>query len=209
VETDPACREAALATGRVLDDLGHHVDEDHPEPIDHLDYMYDYIAIIRTCVAVVLAETSEVIGRPWTPDDVEDGTWVNYQRGLKIKAVSYAAALERLNGWTREVVAWWAEGNDVLVTPTMATPPPQLGFLVSGDDRQRRDRLAATIPYTPQFNVTGQPAISLPMHWTDGGVPVGVQLVAAPGREDLLIRLAAQLEQAVPWAERRPTVSAT
>ena len=104
------------------------------------------------------------------------------------------------------MVDWWHRGHDVLVLPTLATPPPPLGFLVEGDDRQRRDRLAATMPFTTQFNVTGQPAISLPLHTTPEGWPVGVQLVAAPGREDLLIQLAVSLEQTAPWVARRPRV---
>ena len=193
-QTDADCNEAVLATGRALDQLGHLVDEDFPADFDRLDYLYDYIRVIRASGAFLLNGLSDVIGRAWTEDDVEDGTWRNYQRGLKISAADYVASQARLHDFTRRMLAWW-EQHDVLVTPTLATPPPELGYLVGGDDRQRRDRLGATMPFTAQFNVTGQPAISLPLHWTSDGLPIGVQLVAAPGREDVLIRLAAQLEQ--------------
>ena len=208
-ETHLMCRQAVTAVGAVLEQLGHRVDEAHPEPLDRLDFMYDYIRIIRSSLAADLNDKASVIGRSWTPGDVEDGTWVNYQRGLRISAPDYAASRERLHVWTRQMVDWWERGNDILVTSTLATPPPELGHLVGGDDRERRDRLAATIPLTPQFNVTGQPAISLPLHWTSDGVPIGVQLVAATGREDLLFRLASQLETAMSWSDRVPVISST
>ena len=78
----------------------------------------------------------------------------------------------------------------------------------AGGPEQEGRRINSFIPYTAQFNVTGQPAISLPLHWTEEGLPVGVQLVAAYGREDVLVRVAAALEEAAPWADRRPPVSA-
>jgi amidase len=108
--------------------------------------------------------------------------------------------------FTRRVASWWDDGWDLLLTPTLGAPPPRLGELL--DPSGGAARVAALVPYTTHFNVTGQPAVSLPLHWNDDGLPIGVQLAAAFGREDLLIRVAAQLEQAAPWAERRPPVSA-
>jgi amidase len=98
----------------------------------------------------------------------------------------------------------------MLLTPTAAEPPPVLGQFTATPENplapgRRSEALAA---FTPAFNVTGQPAISLPLYWNASNLPIGVQLVAAYGREDLLIRLASQLEQARPWAERRPPVHA-
>ena len=108
--------------------------------------------------------------------------------------------------WCRSVLSWWhpaggnptrsTQGYDVLVTPTLATPPPPIGYL---SEPGKGGRIFELLQYTAQFNVTGQPAISLPLHMTADGLPVGVQLVAAYGREDLLVRLAAQLEAAAPW----------
>ena len=104
------------------------------------------------------------------------------------------------------MAAWWASGFDLLVTPTTAQPPPRLGALASPPDAPLEGfvRAAPYGAFTAVFNLTGQPAISLPLHWTADGLPVGVQLVAAFGREDLLLRVAAQLEQARPWKDRRP-----
>jgi len=166
---------------------------------------------IRASGAADLEALRDRIGRPWTPDDMEDGTWVNYQRGLKVSAPDYLRALGQLHAFSLDVVGWWNDwwnAFDILVTPTLATPPPARGFLVEGDDRQRRDRLGVTMPFTAQFNVTGQPAISVPLHWTDDGVPIGVQLVAAPHREDLLLQVSQQLEAAAPWYHRYASVSA-
>ena len=109
------------------------------------------------------------------------------------------------------MVSWWTDdGFDLLLTPTLAEPPPLLGDIGNQDDGGGNSS-ARSIPfaaYPAPFNVTGQPAMSVPLYWTDSGLPIGVQLVGAPFREDLLIRVAAQLEQARPWAERRPPVHA-
>ena len=107
----------------------------------------------------------------------------------------------------RQVQHWWTDGWDLLLTPTLAEPPALVGEHdpKPGDPMAGMRRAAAGVPFTPPFNVSGQPAINVPLHWNDAGLPVGVQLVAAYGREDLLIRVAAQLEAAQPWAHRTPT----
>src|SRR6185312_6814557 len=109
---------------------------------------------------------------------------------------------------TRRVAGWWASGFDLLLTPTLSAPPPPLGWLVPPPDDPVTIGVRATnyAAFTSPFNLTGQPAISLPLEWNDAGLPIGVQLVAAYGREDVLLRVAAQLEVARPWADRRPAV---
>ena len=99
---------------------------------------------------------------------------------------------------------WWepvdgSRGYDILVTPTIAGPPPRIGHLSGADSGWRLREIMA---YTSQFNLTGQPAISLPLHWSTGGLPMGVQFVGAPFREDVLVRLASQLEVAMPWRDK-------
>ena len=104
---------------------------------------------------------------------------------------------------------WWSEqGFDLLLTPTIATPPPPLGALtpIRENPNGHIDRLMATIQFTPQFNATGQPAISLPLYWNEQGLPIGIQLVAPFGREDLLLQIAARVEEARPWSDRRPPI---
>src|SRR5207244_136986 len=149
-------------------------------------------------------------GKAIGPDDVETLTWAFCEMGRSYSGTQWLSSREWLHAWSRRMAAWWQDGFDVLVTPTIAEPPPTLGELDSPPDNPLPGRFRAPplVPYTPPFNVTGQPAVSLPLHWNEAGLPIGVQLVAAFGREDLLLRLAAQLEEAQPWAGRIPPVHA-
>ena len=152
------------------------------------------------------------LGRPVDDAELEPRNVVYRAVGRKLSAEDYLGARAWLGSWTRRMAVWWAPadvggaGFDLLVTPTVGAPPPELGWFTAEGPEQEGRRINSFIPYTAQFNVTGQPAISLPLHWTAEGLPVGVQLVAASGREDVLVRVAAALEQAAPWADRRPVV---
>ena len=126
------------------------------------------------------------------------------EMGRAVTAEMYLANMEWLHAWCRRVVQWWeptdgSKGFDVLVTPTLAGPPPRIGHL-SGEHGGRN--LREIMAYTSQFNLTGQPAISLPLHWSSTGLPMGVHFVGAPFREDVLVRLASQLEIAMPWRDK-------
>ena len=116
----------------------------------------------------------------------------------------YAAAIGRLQLRARRIAALWAD-YDLLLTPTLAMPPVAVGWDTEPEDpREQFDRAVRFTPFTAAFNVTGQPAVSLPLHWTDDGLPIGVQLVGPPLGEALLFRVSSQLEAARPWLERRP-----
>ena len=131
---------------------------------------------------------------------------VQAEYAAHFSAVDYALALSAVAQFRRAIQSWWYEGWDLLLTPTLAELPLKLGTLVNDpeDPMAIMRRAGEFVPFTPPFNMSGQPAISLPIEWTDDGLPVGVQLVAAYGREDLLIRVASQLESAKPWAGRTP-----
>src|SRR5262245_34509208 len=151
------------------------------------------------------------IGRPITADDVEPLTWALAEQGGKHSAADYLSAVGYAQLISRFGAGWW-EDHDLLLTPTMGVPPVEIGTMGTGrDDDDPMAPILRAVPsavFTAGFNASGQPAISLPLHWTDDGLPVGVQLVAALGREDVLLRVAAQLEEAAPWADRRPPVFA-
>ena len=121
-----------------------------------------------------------------------------------------AAAVSFMHGAGRRTAAWHEGGYDLLLTPTCGQPPPRIGDLVSPPDEPLAGyvRSAPFGMFTSPFNMTGQPGISLPLHWNDAGLPIGVQLVAPYGREDLLFQAAAQLEDALPWRDRRPPIHA-
>jgi amidase len=145
-----------------------------------------------------------LLGRPIGEDEIEPRNAAYRRAGKVLSAVAYLQSRSWLEMWARRMAGWWG-GHDLLLTPTVGAPPPELGWFTA-DGAREGDRVVSFMPYTAQFNMTGQPAISLPLHWTSAGLPVGVQLVAAYGREDVLIRVASQLEQAAPWSERHAPV---
>jgi amidase len=205
-EVHSDCAEGVERVGKLLETLGHEVELSHPEAYAQLDWIGDYSTIIDVSSAMTLEDWSKRIGRPLTEGDLERPTWESAERGREKSGAEYLSALTRLHAFARRVATWWEEGFDVLVTPTLATPPPRLGYLI--EPETARVRLAQTMPFTAQLNVTGQPGISLPLHWSSEGLPVGIHFVARYGAESLLIRLASQLEEAAPWRDRRPPVFA-
>ena len=162
-------------------------------------------------MGVNVAALARTIGREVTAADVEAVNWAQAEYAEHLSAVEYASSLAAVGQYRRAMQQWWADGWDLLLTPTLAAPPLPIGGLYDADDGIPADnpmapsmRAGQFVAFTPQFNATGQPAISLPLHWNDDGLPIGVQLVAAYGREDVLIRVASQLENAAPWAHLTP-----
>ncbi|MCB1002386.1 MAG: amidase [Acidimicrobiales bacterium] len=205
------CTVAARRTGELLATLGHHVDDGWPAAIGDPSFADHFRTIVATWTANDVAVLADTIGREPGPDDVEADNLALAALGRAVTGPQYVAAMLEVHRWCRRVLSWWhpadgSPGHDLLVTPTIAVPPPRIGYL---SEPGKGFRIFELLQYTAQFNVTGQPAISLPLHWTADGLPVGVQLVAASGREDLLVRVAAQLEQASPWAGRVPPTSAS
>jgi amidase len=204
---DPECIAAVDDAARLLESLGHSVTEAGPAGIDDGALLETFTTVMASSLRADLAEVAAIIGRPVTPDDVELGTWETYEAGAAIDAGTYVAALKKMQAWSRNVISWWFDdGYDLLLTPTLAEPPPQLGDLTAPGAGAGRS--LPFVIFTAPFNVTGQPAMSVPLATSASGLPVGVQVVAAPYREDLLFRVAAQLEHAAPWAGRRPPVHA-
>ena len=200
-EIDPDCAEAALRTGRALEELGHDVVDAFPDVLADPSATKDFMAVWSANAAMGIAEFGRMLGRPLTDDEVEPGNRALAAFAAVQTAQDYAAALAAMGAYRRRCLQWWADGFDLLLTPTLAEVPVLIGEHDErpGDDLWPMKRAQEWVVFTPAFNVTGQPAISLPMHQTSGGLPVGAQLVAATGREDLLISVAAQLEAAVGW----------
>jgi amidase len=206
----PDCVAATQDAGRLLASLGHVVEASHPAALDeHPALMIHFSQLMMSWVAASLADWSARTGKAVTRDDVEPMTWAFAEIGRTVSAAQYIGTVDWLHGYTRRMASWWASGYDVLVTPTLGAPPPLLGEMVAPPDNPLgTERALSFIPFTPPFNITGQPAISLPLCWNGGGLPIGIQLIAAYGREDILIQVAAQLEAARPWAQRWPSVHA-
>ena len=203
------CRQAVEVARVALERLGHRLEESQPAALDDSEFTQHLLNVVTSWTAASLDEWGLKLGRPLGPDDVEPSTWAIAEMGRVVTAAQYVATLAALSRYTRQMASWWNEGFDVLVTPTIAAPPPLLGELAATpEDPLGLINTLPLVPFTAPFNVTGQPAISLPLHWNPGGLPIGVQLIASYGREDVLLRLAAQLERALPWKDRRPAIHA-
>jgi len=199
----PECRAAVAGAAQALTALGHAVEEAFPPALTGPTGLGLALRIISASgTAARLDAWSARTGRPITADDVEPATWATAEEGRGFSAVQVHAALHRLAAGVMRAPEWWASGFDLLVTPTLQQPPPLIGQVPL-------DHLGEVFGlFTMPFSITGQPAISLPLHWSAAGLPIGVQLIAAYGRDDLLIRVAAQLEGAQPWAQRWPVLCA-
>jgi len=207
--THPDCVSAAESTARLLEGIGHHVEVSRPAGVE-VGSTTIWVGA-GSLFAWYLDEWSRRTGKAIGPGDVEPLTWGLAEAGRLATAVQLVERLAERDRLTRTVAAWWAGGFDLLLTPTISVPPPKLGECIPGPDNpleKFQPIVEAVVRFTAQFNQTGQPAISLPMAWNADGLPIGVQLVAAYGREDLLLQVAGQLERAQPWRDRRPPIHA-
>lgn len=204
IKVDPECAMAAQRTARVLSDLGHDVTEGYPKVLDRGPWLEPFFACLAVIMRRELDWLEKEIGRPLSSNEVEADTWEFAERGRAVTGVEYAAGVDALRDHQREIESWWeTDGWDLLITPTMPVLTPRIGSIAPSSEDPTAS-FAAFCHFLNVFNTSGQPAISLPLHWDRDGMPVGVQLAGAHGRDDLLIRVACQLEQAMPWAERRP-----
>src|SRR3954451_194300 len=216
--TDPVADEtpqqevvdAARDAGELLDSLGHEVEEVDLSGFAQIDDLIPtFMVRWASGQAAAIAQISLALGREITADDVEPLTWALAEMGNEVTGGQYLAAVGQHQLLSR-MVAGLHDAYDLILTPTLGEVPPPLGtFDDSGPDPLDAIRRAGlTAAFTALCNVTGQPAISVPLHWSDEGLPIGTQLIAAYAGEDLLLRVAAQLERAHPWADRPPPVFA-
>jgi len=220
----PENRRALEATTAVLDRLGHDVVEVRL-PLAPESFIESYGSLLSADVAATLRLAQTIVGREATSDDVELPTWIVAKMGEAQSAADVASALWTMQTFSRQWLAW-ASSFDVLLTPTVGVPPLPIGsYKLSTMQRQGLRLLAAlpagallsqrskvvdafapafeAAPYTMVANVTGQPSVSLPLHWTEDGLPMGMLFTAKIGDEAALFRLAAQLEREMSWKDRR------
>ncbi len=208
IEVDPACVEGVERTARVLREMGHEI-----EPVEGGALFGGDGSVNGTLwmagITRRIDHLGELLGRAMTADDIEPYNWTAAERGRSISASEWTRAQEIQQAWAASVIDWFAP-YDILLTPTAGCPPLKTEELWPDPERPwTMGRTYGRIGrFTLPFNATGQPAISLPLHWTAEGLPVGIQLVAKMGREDLLLRLAARLEEAMPWKDRKPALLA-
>ncbi|MCC6434260.1 MAG: amidase [Acidimicrobiales bacterium] len=207
-DVDPECVLAAERAASVLAGMGHGV-----EPVDGRVLFGGDGRVNGTLwmasIAAWVAELSALAGGPLGAADLEPYNWAAAERGKALGAVAWIDAQARQQAWAAGVFDWM-NGFDVLITPTAGCPPlPTDELWPAAEEPWKIGRVYGRIGrFTLPFNATGHPAVSLPLHWTPDGLPVGVQLVAGMGREDVLLRLASRLEEAMPWRDRRPPIFA-
>jgi amidase len=206
---DPQCVAAVAEAAGLLRELGHDVQEvDPPWQIEGLTELFG--AVFCTHIGLSIAYSGMVAGHEPTADDMEPMSWAIYSMVGKLNAVEGFGATVRLQAFTRQLVQFM-EPYDALLTPALAERPLPLGTLdaAAPNPLETFTRSGLFTPFTPVFNASGQPGISVPLFQGDDGLPLAVQIVGKPAQEATLLALASQLETARPWAERRPELALT
>lgn len=197
------CIDAAESAAKLCEDLGHHVTVAGPT-FDGFQLTQAFMTVWTSGVAMKIESQKELLGRSPTADELEPLTRHFEAIGREIRGHQYLLAVAHLQRVTR-LVARFMEDYDVLLTPTLADLPLPLGTIgPEVDPGEASMRAAAYVPFTPIANITGQPAMSVPLHFTAAGLPVGAHFIGRAGDEATLFRLASQLEAARPWSQRRP-----
>lgn len=206
-EVHPDCREAVRNTARLLEEVGHRVTEAFPR-VDGEQMNRAFLTLWSAGCASTLEGIEFILGRAMKPEDMESLTWTLYEIGRTQTGAKYLLALQTVQRMARDVARFFLD-YDIWLTPTLALPPLPLGRFEPGPDDPLKGlrQASAFAPFTPICNLTGQPAMSVPLFWNGEGLPIGSHFIGRFGDEALLFRLAAQLESARPWANRRPPVS--
>lgn len=202
VPVDKACRRAVEITAEILSSLGHQVDEVSPI-FDHERMGIALVTVIAVNYLVTVIDRERETGQPPSSEDLEQVIFHRLGIARKTSASDYALAVRDLHRSGRQFNKFFVE-RDAHLTPTLAKPPQPLGTFNMNSENvdEYLGSLYGYIPFTAIYNATGNPACSVPVHWTEDGIPIGVQIGAGFGREDVLFQLAAQLEIAKPWSNR-------
>ncbi|NNL30313.1 MAG: amidase, partial [Gemmatimonadetes bacterium] len=227
-EVDADCVTAVHEAVALLEGLGHEVVEDRVS-IDGPTFARKFVTLVSGELGADVKEAAAALGRKPRRSEFEPATWALALLADAISAEEYASALRWTEIMARDVGQFF-ESYDLLLTPTLSSPPPRIGTITPSKAEETQLKVLGAIgsgrlikaaglieesaktaldfiPWTPIYNVTGQPAMSVPLHWNDDGLPVGVHFVARFAREDVLFRLAGQLEQARPWFDRLPEMA--
>lgn len=204
----PECRQAVEHTGLLLQSLGHEVGLARPDDADHFGMMQAWTTIVACGTALGVKNALTYFGRTLEPDDLEGVSRGAITYAARISGADYLQAVGKIHSFGRQMAGFF-EAWDILVCPTLSEPPAKIGrFAHMTEDfegfRIGPEGVFAYSPFCAAFNASGQPGASVPLHWTELGLPVGVHLAAGFGEDETLIALCRELEQAQPWFGRRP-----
>lgn len=203
---DPQNLRGVRDTARLCESLGHDVEE-IVLPGNFQMMAMAVNVLVSSNITAMLDREAELRSKPIGEDEIERLSWASYQEGRRHTAADYARAVQTVHAFGRTFSSVFSK-YDIVLLSTNAKPPLPLGWLDTNaaDLSSYGERLYTFMPNTQPFNVNGSPAMSMPLAWSDDGLPIGMQFAAAHGREDVLFRLAAQIEQACPWGARRPPI---
>jgi amidase len=206
VEPQPECEQAMRAAGELLASLGHEVEEAAPA-LPGPDALRLFLKVFGPGVSLQLSYGELLAGRTAADDEIEPLSRAMAEQAHALDSIGYLAALAQLQALARGIVAFFAE-YDLLLTPALAERPLEIGDCNGVGERPLEDlaRSGRFTPYTALFNVTGQPAISVPMGFGDDGLPIAAQIVAKPLGEDTLLQVAAQMEEALGLPRQAPAL---
>jgi amidase len=208
-DLDPDCKNAVNEAARLCESLGHTVEEVSADKLSYPEVPRKFIVIFSCFVGHIVAYWERELGKKIKQEELEPVTWDIYRKSSQTTGADYLVAVEELQRFARKIAVWYHTGGyDLLLSPTMRIAPTRLGaFKASAEDPMRSIRVALSfVAFTRTQNITGQPAMSVPLYWNKNGIPIGVQFAGRFGEEGQLFRLAAQLEQARPWADRIPPI---
>jgi amidase len=202
----PEVKAALESTAKLVEALGHSVEE-RALPLNQALLYLALGPVSAANMAASVAEVAELLGRELREEELEPLTWSIVKRGRSVSGEQVMRGMRWLQKLVREAAALFDE-FDVYLTPVTGTPPPRIGHIdpLNPDPTELNQRQAESFPFSPPFNMTGQPAMSVPLAWSGDGLPLGMQFAARYGDEGTLFRLAGQLEEARPWHQRRPAV---
>ncbi len=204
----PDCLHAVQDAAALCRELGHEVVDAFPE-VSGESMVQSFTHIWAAGCYATIEGWARVTGGTPSAEHFEPLTWALYEMGRDVRASEYLCAIEDFNRLARSIAAFF-DGYDLLLTSTLGEPPVPLGTFDSPPEDPMRgfERAAEFVPYTPIANATGQPAMSVPLFWNAEELPIGAHFIGRFGDEATLFRLAAQLEEARPWAHKRPPISA-
>ncbi|HVU03396.1 MAG TPA: amidase family protein [Polyangiaceae bacterium] len=202
---DPECLAAVDSAAALCRELGHEVVDEQFELADPASFFTAFVTVWSVSAAVNVRSIEALAGRPAGPEDIEPVTRALADMGNGHSGPDFVLAQRTLHRASREIARFFVD-HDVVLSPTLARPPALLGDLVSTPDSPLAGffKAGGYAAFTPVYNVTGQPAMSVPLHWSKDGLPIGVQFAGRFGDDGTLLRLAAELERARPWAGKTP-----
>jgi amidase len=203
----PECEKAVRDAAQLCESLGHNVNEINAEELSYPNLFMTFGIVFACLTGAMIAYWEKELGKKLTEDQMEAVTWMVYQNAAHRTGAEYLRAVEDCQLFSRKIAQWFHKGDyDLLLNPTLTMTPPKLGSLSQDKPGKTITLMGKLVAFTFIYNITGQPAMSVPLYWNADNIPIGIQFAGRFGDEATLFRLAAQLEQERPWIDRKPSI---